>query len=109
MRFELDDLILYTPSINPLPADRPHDHGIVIGIDGDYVIMQFVNGYKSKICSRAISFLPHTQKYFKKIFKNKVLYEMMKIIEMKTIRPVFEKLTNMTSEFGPFSLIVAFL
>ena len=109
MKFELDDLIIYTPKIDPLPTTRQYDHGIVIGVDGDYIIMQFTNGYKAKICSYAISFLPHTQKYFKNIFKNEVLHEMMKIIEMKTIRPIFEKLTNTTSAFGPFSLIIAFL
>lgn len=109
VNFELDDLILYTPNIDALPTNRPHDHGIVVGLDGDYIIMQFTNGYKSKILTKAISFLPCTQKFYKNIFINEVLYQMMKMIETQTARLIFEMKTNMTSELGPFSLIVEFL
>ena len=111
MQFAIDDLVLYTPNMkDPLFYNqRPNDHGIVIGLDGNYVIIQFTNSYKTKIISDSISFLPCTLKYFQNIFKTRILPQMMKYIKIKIMRPIFEEKTNTNSILGPFLLIKAFL
>ena len=111
MQFAIDDLVVYNPNIDPLPLpdDRPHDHGIVLGISNNYIMMQFTNSYKTKILKKSISFLPRTQKFYKNILISQVLCQMMKYIKIKTMRPIFEEKTNTTSFLGPFSLIEAYL
>lgn len=109
MQFAIDDLVVYNPNIDPLPDDRPHDHGIVLAIDGKYIIMQFTNSYKSKILKDSISYLPRTSKFYKNIFISRVLSQLMKYIKIKTMRPIFEEKTNTTSILGPFLLIEGFL
>ena len=109
MQFAIDDLIVYNPNIDPLPDDRPHDHGIVLGISNNYIMMQFTNSYKSKILKDSISYLPRTSKFYKNIFISRVLSQLMKYIKIKTMRPIFEEKTNTTSILGPFLLIEGFL
>ena len=109
MQFAIDDLVVYNPNIDPLPDDRPHDHGIVLGISNNYIMMQFTNSYKTKILKKSISFLPRTPKFYKNIFISRVLSQMMKYIKIKTMHPIFEQKTNTTSLLGPFCLIESYL
>ena len=111
MQFAIDDLVVYNPNIDhlPLPDDRPHDHGTVLGLDGKYIMMLFTNSYKTKILKESISYLPRTPKFYKNIFISRVLSQMMKYIKIKTMRPIFEQKTNTTSLLGPFCLIEAYL
>lgn len=80
MDFTIGDKVVYNCALvtESSALSRERDHGKVIGLSGEYVIMKFTNdgfGSVHRILKPSISHHPKTQKY-SKVVLNKVLRDL---------------------------------
>ena len=71
--FKIGDLVVYTPNIANLPPAfmRNNDHGIILGIDNNYIKFRFnISGSIHNILSDAISHLNNYKHIMDKIIKS---------------------------------------
>ncbi len=103
--------MLYTPNVEHPAAYRPLDVGIVVGLEGDYVIISFehAHGHISKILSSAISFIPGSYEERREMVRARVLPEVKQHSEKRASRQVWGQKTNVAFEHSPLDLINSFL
>jgi len=111
--FEVGDQVVYMPSMPDLPpvSQRPWDIGIVVGIEGLYVRVKFVNEYRSDdILPFGLIHHPHSPKAIRQQMQA-VLPEIVASVEGRLAALVFSEKTGQTGKrgFGAADILRSFL
>jgi hypothetical protein len=112
MNFESGDIVYYTPTMENLapPLQRPWDMGIVLRIEGQYLVIEFLNNYISKILPTSINHHPHTLKAAIQRFRE-VLPDISAAVQARVAALVFSEKTGHTAVrgLGPADILRSFL
>ena len=112
MHFETGDLVYYTPTMENIapPLQRPWDIGVVLRIEGQYLVIQFLNNYISKILPMSINHHPHTLKGSIQRFRA-VLPDISAVVQARVAALIFGHKTGHTAVrgLGPADILRSFL
>lgn len=111
--FEVGDQVVYMPQAPDLPpvSQRPWDIGMVIGIEGLYVRVKFVNEYRSdNILPFGLIHHPHSPKAIRQQMQA-VLPEIVASVEGRVAALLFSEKTGQTGKrgFGAADILRSFL
>ena len=111
--FEIGDLVVYNPTLTPLPPlrDRLEDVGVVRGIDDHYVHIYFHSiSYFAKILKWGVTHYPLSPKSIR-LNMCAVLTDVVAAVEARMAALLFSERTGITGNrgFGPADILRAFL
>ena len=111
--FEIGDLVVYNPTMIPLPPliDRLEDIGVVRGVDDHYVHIYFHSiSYFAKILKWGVTHHPQSTKGIR-LNMCAVLTDVVAAVEARVASLVFSERTGVTGHrgFGPADILRAFL
>lgn len=111
--FEIGDLVVYNPTMTPLPPliDRLEDIGVVRGVDDHYVHIYFHSiSYFAKILKWGVTHHPQSTKGIR-LNMCAVLTDVVAAVEARVASLVFSERTGVTGHrgFGPADTLRSFL